>query len=55
MTPIQQEIENIKEEKFFKDLQRVYNKLEQVVKDECDTSIEQFFYDYITTKKNLNK
>lgn len=55
MATIEQEIQKIKEEKFFKELQRVYDKLEQVVKDECDTSIEQFFYDYITTKKNLNK
>ncbi len=51
---IQEKIEKVREEKFFKDLSNVYNKLEQIVKDECDTSLEQFFYEYITLKKKYS-
>lgn len=55
MSDITKELNQVRNERFFKDLQEVYNKLESIVKDEYDTSLEQFLHDYYTLKKELNK
>lgn len=52
---IAQKIEKLRMERWFKDMNQVYKKLEVIVQDEMDTSLEQFFYDYFDLKKSLNK
>jgi hypothetical protein len=50
-----EEIENIRDVKWFKDLSSVYSKLEEIVRDEYDTSLEQFLIDYYELKNKLIK
>jgi len=52
---IQEELNQVKKEKWLKDMQYIITKLENIVKDEYDTSLEQFLYDYYELKKELNK
>lgn len=55
MNNIAEEIDNIRDVKWFKDLTSVYSKLEEIVRDEYDTSLEQFLIDYYELKTKLSK
>lgn len=55
MNNIAEEIEKIRDVKWFKDLSSVYSKLEEIVRDEYDTSLEQFLIDYYELKTKLSK
>ena len=55
MNNIAEEIEKIRDVKWCKDLSSVYSKLEEIVRDEYDTSLEQFLIDYYELKTKLSK
>ena len=55
MEDIKVEIEKLRLERYFKDMNNVYKKLEKVVQDEVDTSLEQFLIDYFEIKKIFDK
>jgi len=50
---IQEELNQVKKEKWLKDLESVKAKLDAVVREEYDTSLEQFLHDYYELKKEL--
>jgi hypothetical protein len=53
MENIQQEIESLRMQRYFKDMTSIYNKLVNIVDDELGTSVEQFLLDYYELKKEL--
>jgi hypothetical protein len=55
MKNIQQEIESLRMQRYFKDMTNIYNKLVNIVDDELGTSVEQFLLDYYELKKELMK
>ena len=50
---IQEEITQIREERWLKDMESIKAKLDALVQDELDTSLEQFLHDYYELKKKL--
>lgn len=50
---IQEELDQVKKTKWLKDMEYVKAKLDAIVKDEYDTSLEQFLMDYYQLKKEL--
>ena len=52
---IEQEINTLRDERWLKDMSRVYSMLQDVVKEEYDTTLEQFLMDYYGLTKQLNK
>lgn len=54
MNSIEKELQTIKMQKFFKDMDNVYKQLDNIVQDEMDTSLEQFLVDYYELKKSLS-
>ena len=54
MNSIEKELQTIRMEKFFKDMDNVYKQLDKIVQDEMDTSLEQFLVDYCELKKSLS-
>ena len=50
---IQEELNQVKKTKWLKDMEYVKAKLDTIVKDEYDTSLEQFLMDYYELKKEL--
>lgn len=54
MNSIEKELQTIRMQKFFKDMDNVYKQLDNIVQDEMDTSLEQFLVDYYELKKSLS-
>lgn len=52
---IQEEIEQTRNEKWLKQMQKTMDKIEQLVKEEEDTSFENFIICYIELKKKCLK
>jgi hypothetical protein len=52
---IQDEITKVKMQKYFKDLNTVYDKLESIVHDELDMSLLEFFNEYFETAYSIDK
>jgi len=46
------EVKELRLKRYIQDLDEVYNKLNSLVRDELDTSLEQFLVDYYELKKN---
>jgi hypothetical protein len=46
------EISELRLKRYIQDLDEVYNKLNALVRDELDTSLEQFLVEYYELKKN---
>ena len=55
MDHITQEFQKMRDVRWFKDLSSVYSKLEEIVRDEYDTSLEQFLFDYSELKTKMSK
>jgi hypothetical protein len=51
---IQQEIETLREQRWLEDMDRVYSILQNVVREEYETSLEQFLMDYYALKKQTS-
>lgn len=49
---IEQEINTLRDERWLKDMSRVYAMLQDVVKEEYETTLEQFLMDYYDLNKN---
>jgi hypothetical protein len=54
-TTIEQEIKVLRQQRWLKDMEGVYNMLQNVVKEEYDTTLEQFLMDYYGLKKELDE
>ncbi len=54
-TKIEQEMNVLRQQRWLKDMEGVYNMLQNVVKEEYDTTLEQFLMDYYGLKKELDK
>ena len=54
-TTIEQEINVLRQQRWLKDMEGVYNMLQKVVKEEYDTTLEQFLMDYYGLKKELDE
>ena len=52
---IQDEITKVRMQKYFKDLNTVYDKLESIVHDELDMSLLEFFNEYFEIADNIDK
>jgi hypothetical protein len=55
MDTITKEFQNVRDVKWFKDLSSVYSRLEEIVREEYDTSLEQFLIDYYELKTKMSK
>jgi len=53
-TTIEQEIKVLRQQRWLKDMDRVYSMLQNVTKEEYDTTLEQFLVDYYGLKKQLD-
>lgn len=53
ITDIQQELDTVRDKQWMKDMQEIYNKVEKLILDEADTSLEMFFMTYFELKKKL--
>jgi hypothetical protein len=54
-TTIEQEINVLRQQRWLKDMEGVYNMLQNVTKKEYDTTLEQFLMDYYGLKKELDE
>ncbi len=52
---IEQEIDTLRNQRWLKEMSRVYSMLQDVVKEEYETTLEQFLCDYYGLKKDLDK
>jgi hypothetical protein len=52
---IQDEIAKVRMQKYFKDLNTVYDKLENIVHDELNMSLLEFFNEYFEIADNIDK
>jgi hypothetical protein len=49
---IEQEINTLRDERWLQDMSRVYSRLQDIIKEEYDTTLEQFLMDYYGLSKN---
>ena len=54
-TTIEQEMNVLRQQRWLKDMEGVYNMLQNVTKKEYDTTLEQFLMDYYGLKKELDE